>query len=256
MKTFRIIPFIILPLLFACVHKKPEIPMTEVPAGPLVQALEQRGRAFSTLKAIASIRVVRKDRKRSFESVGILVKDQERFRIEAFTPLGQTAVTVLWNGKEVMLDAEGERRFLEPGSWALERVLGADVDPAELCAILSGNVPGILAGSETKLLCAADGRCVLELKREDRLVRIYHEAAQESSEPAISSYDVYHGGHQAYHVEFESFRRISGYALPMKIAVENRDKRMSLTVEYAEAELNLPLDARAFMIPAEEGPDR
>lgn len=255
MKTSRLIPFIILPLLFACVHRKPEIPMTEAPAGPLVQALEQRGRAFSTLKAIASIRVVRKDRKRSFESVGILVKDQERFRIEAYTPLGQTVVTVIWDGRDVMLDREGERRFLEPGS-ALERVLGADVDPAELCAILSGNIPGTLAGSQAKLLCAADGRCVLELRREDRLVRVYQAAGGESSEPVVRSYDVYHGGHPVYHVEFESFREISGYPLPMKIAVENRDKRMSLTVEYAEAELNVPLDARAFMIPAEEGLDR
>lgn len=256
MKTARLIPFIILPLLFACAPRKPEIPMTEAPAGPLVQALEQRGRTFSTLKAIASIRVARKDRKRSFESVGILVKDQERFRIEAYTPLGQNVVTVMWDGRVVMIDLEGERRFLEPGSGALERVLGADVDPAELCAILSGNIPGILAGSQAKLLCAANGRCVLELRREDRTVRAYPEAGREPGEPAVRSYDVYHGGHPVYHVEFESFRRISGYPLPMKIAVENRDKRMSLTVEYAEAELNVPLDVRAFTMPAEEGLDR
>lgn len=249
MKASRLIPFIILPLLFACVHRKPEIPMTEAPAGPLVQALEQRGRAFSTLKAIASIRVVRKDRKRSFESVGILVNGQEQFRIEAYTPLGQTVVMVIWDGRDVMLDLEGERRLLEPGSRALERVLGADVDPAELCAILSGNIPGILEGSQPKLLCAGDGRCVLELRREDRLVRVYPETGRESSEPVVRSYDVSRGKHPAYQVKFESFQTISGYSLPMKIVVENRDKRMSLTVEYAEAELKVPLDARAFMIP-------
>lgn len=253
MKICRLIPFIIIPFLFAC-PKKPEVPMTEVPAGPLVQALEQRSRAFSTLKALAGVRVVRKDRKRSFDTVGILLKNQKQFRIEAYGPLGQTIVTVVWNGKEVMLDLEGERRFLEPRSWALERVLGAEVDPVELSAILSGNVPGMASGTDSKLLCTADGRCVLELRREDTLVKVYPDTDGVTKEPVIRSCEVYHDGRPVYQVKFESLETISGYPLPRKITVENRDKRMSMTVEYAEAELNVTLDARAFVIP--EGADR
>lgn len=247
MKNARLIPLIIIPLLFAC-PKKPEIPMTEVPAGPLLQALEERSRAFASLKAIAEIRVVRKDRKRSFDSVGILVNGRKQFRIEAYGPLGQTLVTLISNGKEVMLDLEGQRRLLEPGSWQLERVLGANLGPAELCAILSGNLPVLASASDSRLLCAADGRCVLEVRGQDALVRVYQDATEESGESPVRSYEVYRGGRPVYHVKFESFARISGYALPLKISVENRDKRTSLTVDYAEAEVNVPLDARAFII--------
>lgn len=248
MKIARLISLILIPFLFAC-PKKPEIPMTEVPAGPLLRALEDRNRAFSSLRAIAEIRVSRKDRKRSFDSVGILVNNRNQFRIEAYGPLGQTLVTLISNGKEVLLDLEGQRRLLEPGSWQLERVLGANLGPAELCAVLSGNIPLPASDSNSRLLCAADGRCLLEVRDGETLVRVRQDAAGESEESPIRSYEVYRADRPIYQVTFESFARISGYALPMKISVENRDRKMTLTVTYSEADVNVPLNVRAFVIP-------
>ncbi len=256
MKIFRFIPFVIVPLLFSCIPKKPEIPMIEVPAGPLVQALEQRSRSFSSLKALAGIQVVKKDRKRSFESVGILLNKQERFKIEVYGPLGQTLITLLWNGNDVLLDYEGRVRTIPSKSPVLERVLGADVDPAELCAILSGNIPGMAAGSHPRLLCAQDGRCVLELREDDMVVRVHQNTGWESAEINAPNYEVYRGGKLLYQVRFESFERLSGYALPKKIVVENPAKRMSLLVEYSDAEVNRPLDIRTFSMPQAEDLDR
>jgi hypothetical protein len=252
-KLSRLIPVAVIPLLFSCLPKQPEIPMTEVPAGPLVQALEQRRQSFSTLKALASVLAVRKDRKRSFESVGILLKGREELRIEAYGPLGETLITLLWTGKDVLLDLQGKRRVLEPKGPGLERLLGVDMGPAELCAVLSGNVPGVAAASRAALLCAPDNRCVLELRGEDTLVRVPLDGGRAPEDGSVPSYEVYRGKKMIYRASFGSFERVSGYLLPKRIVVENPGKRASLTVEYADVDVNVPLDEGAFAPTSAEG---
>lgn len=251
MKIARLIPFLVIPLLFACFPKKPEIPMTEVPAEPFLKALEQRERSFSTLKAFGSIQVVRKNRKRSFESVGILLNGREQFKIEAYGPLGETLITLVWNGKEAVLDMGGQRRVMPPGSSGLERIFGADVDPGELSAVLSGNIPANVEGSQAAFLCAPDGKCILELRRKDTLVRAHPAAGLDTTDFMVSSCEVYRGRTLVYQARFESLEKVSGYALPKRIIVENPDKRMSLTVVYDEAEVNVPLDIRSLSVPSQ-----
>lgn len=248
MKISRIIPLVILPLLFSCFPKRPEIPLSEIPHERLVQALEQRVQSFSSLKAVAGIQMARKNRKRAFDSVGVLVDGQDRFGIEAYGPLGQSMVTLLWDGKDLLLDLGGERRMM-PGGAGLEKIFGARLDPAELCAILSGNLPWT-AAPDARLLCSSDeGGCVLELRKDDTMVRMRQEADWESKQTPVGPYEVYRDGKPVYAVRFDSFAQVSGYVLPMKITVENSDKKMSMTVEYMEAEVNVPLDSRAFTLP-------
>lgn len=253
MKVLHWVVPAVIPFLFACLPKKPDVTLTEAPAGPLVQALEQHARAFSTLKAIGAIRVERKDRSRFFDNAGILVNGQEQFRIEAYSPLGQVLLTVLWDGSDILLDLGGERKSSRPGSSGLERILGAELDPAELCAVLSGNVPGILRDPRHRLLCAPNGSCVLELDLDNALVKVYPPLGWD---PALSlpSYEVFRNDRLVYRVRYESFERISGYLLPRKIILDNRDRRVTVTVEYAEAEINVPVSERAFRI--DESGDR
>ena len=80
MKNVRslVLVFAVISLLSACLPKQPVIPLTEVPAGPLLQALEQRRQSFAGLKAVAVVESVRKGRKRAFDNVGIVVASQDR----------------------------------------------------------------------------------------------------------------------------------------------------------------------------------
>jgi hypothetical protein len=247
---------LIIPLLFACFPKKSEIPMIEAPAGPFVQALEQRARSFSSLRAFAEMQTVRKDKKRSFESVAVLVKGQERFRIEAYGPLGQSMATVLWNGKELVIDLAGERRVLPPNSFVLERVLGADLDPAELCAILSGNIPGVIAAYQPGLFCAPDGSCVLELRRDEMLVRVRQAAGRESGPFVLSSWEMFRNGKFVYRVNYDFSPEGAGYSVPSGIRVENPERRMSLSMKYTESEVNVPIDDQLFRSLDSEGLER
>jgi hypothetical protein len=130
-KTRRLISLIVVPFLFACFPKKPEISLMEVPAAPFVQAFEQRRRSFQSLKAAAAVQAVRKGRKRTYESVGILLHAQNKFRIDAYGPLGQPMLAILWNGKEVLLRLPGEAGALAPKHSGLERLLGVLHGPGE-----------------------------------------------------------------------------------------------------------------------------
>jgi hypothetical protein len=255
-KISRFIPFLVVPLLFSCFPKRPEIPLFEVPHERLVQALELRIRSFSSLKAIAGMQVARKGRKRAFDSVGVLVNGQDQFNIEAYGPLGQTLARLVWDGKELMVDLGGGEPRMLPGSGAgLEKILGARIDPAELCAILSGNIPWAAVASGARFLCSDDrALCVLELRKDDTIVRMRQEADWEAKQMPVGPYEVHRDGKPAYTVRFDSFAQVSGYLLPMKITVENSDKKMSMTMEYMDAEVNVPLDARVFTLP--EGVDQ
>ncbi len=251
MNIRRFVPFLIIPLLFACFPKKPEIPLYEAPAGPVVEALERRVRSFESLKAFAEMQAVRKNRKRFFDSVAVLVKGQERFRIEAYGPLGQSLLTAVWSGKDIVLDLGGERRVLSPGSFLFERALGADVDPAELCAILSGNIPGPVSSYQAKLLCSRDGDCTLELRRGETLLRLHHLAGWDSGPLVVPSWEMIRGGKFVYRVLYTYQGPASEYPVPKEIRIENPDRRTSLTIRYTEAEANVPIDDQFFLAPGE-----
>ncbi len=252
MKLLRLILLLGVPLLVSCAARLPEIPMREVPAGPLVQALERRAHSFSSLKSVATLELARKDRRRFFENAGVLVKGRDRFLIEAYGPLGQTAAAVLWDGRDVILDMEGTRRVL-PGGAGLERLLGSQVDPADLADVLAGNIPGMARATSAKLRCAETGACLLELDAGDQLVRVRPAGGGDPARPWVRSCDVFRRGSLVYQVRYEAERDLGGYILPTRIIVENTDKQASLTIEYIDPEVNVPVDERDFELAGGEG---
>jgi hypothetical protein len=255
-KISRLIALSIIPLLFACFPKKPEIPMTEAPPGPLIKALERHMESFSSLKALAEMQVVRKDRRRSFENVAVLVEGQKRFRIEAYGPLGANLATLLWDGKQLLMDLAGERRVISPGNPLMERVLGADVDPSELCAILSGGIPGTVSAYDARMFCAIDGSCVLDLRSDETMVRVQEAAGWESRPFVIPSWEMFRNGKFLYRVCYEFSDKGGGRPIPRQIRIENPDRRVSLIIRYIDSESNVRIDERAFMISGMEEPEQ
>jgi len=58
--------FIAALFLAACAPLLPEIPMTDIPAAPLVREIELRSRAFTGLKAAARVSTARKGKQRVY----------------------------------------------------------------------------------------------------------------------------------------------------------------------------------------------
>lgn len=255
MKAFRSISLVLLPLLFACVPavKPPEAPLTEVPAAPLVQALEQRRQNFQSLKAVSFVQVVRKGRRLTFDNVGILIKSYDRLRIEAYSPLGPPLIELVWDGSDVFLRRPGEPALRKSGP-GLERVLGADVEPRELCAVLSGNLPELADRPDARAFCG-EADCVLEV-RQGELLRRFRLKPPAGADVRLASYELYRSETLVFRARYEWSGPLSGYLVPGKVVIDNPDRNAGLTVVYEDVEVNVPVDDGAFTLSPREGEER
>jgi hypothetical protein len=254
-KALRPLLFVVLSLLSACLPKLPEIPLTEVPAGPLVQELEQRRQAFTGLKATAAIQAVRKGRKRAFDNVSILLAAQDRLRLEAYGPLGQSVLALVWNGREVLLRLPGQDRVVRPGAFGLERLLGAGLEVQELCAALSGNIPPVPKSAAVSAACSEGNRiCEVTVRQGDlvRRVQVANRSAGPGSLPVPAVSELYRDGKLVFRALFEEVLETSPYLMPRTVIIENPDKEFSLTINYAEVDVNVPIDETLFSLPDDE----
>ena len=262
MKTLSLILIPVLFLSFSgCVLRKPEIGLPEVPAGELVRALEQRRQSFSGLKAVASVQVMRKGRKRSYDTVGVVLASQSKLRIEAYGPLGQSLLALVWDGKEPVLRLSGRDTDMRPGQFGLERILGVGMEMRDLCAVLSGNIPDTAGTAGAKAFCGParpaggpDGACVVELRQGEMVRRAWLRRPQSESagEIKLRMYEVYRSESLLFRATFEQVETISGYPLPMRVILENPDKNATLTVAYDDVDVNVPIDDELFTLPAAE----
>jgi outer membrane lipoprotein-sorting protein len=233
-----------------CAVKKPEITLPEAPAGELVRALDLRRQSFSGLKAVASAQVVRKGRKRSYDTVGVVLEAQRKFRIEVYGPLGQSLLVLVWDGKEPVLRFSGQDAVMRPGPFALERLLGVGMEMSDLCAVLSGNIPDTAATAGAKAFCGQDGSCVVELRQGEITRRAWIKRSQigATGEVKLTMYEVYRAESLLFRATFEQVETISGYPLPMRVVLENPDKNVSLAVAYNDVDVNVPIDESLFTL--------
>lgn len=243
MKILLAIPLAFMPLLFACAPVQPVLPDTEVPAGPLIAALEHQRQSFQSLRALASVQASKRGRRITFDNVGILLKSDEKLRMEAYSPLGSPLVELVWDGIDVFVGQNG-RPAERKAAAGLERILGAPMGPQDLCSLLAGNVPGTAGAEDSRALCGAQG-CVLELRRGALLHRVWFSTAQAGNRPV--RFEAYQSDILAYRVRFEGEFPGSPYPLPRRIIVERAGGAAGLIVEYEDAEVNIVLDDGAFV---------
>ncbi len=253
MKIFRLIPFIIVPLLFACHPKKPEIFLPEIPSGLLIQKLEQRRQSFLGLKALAGVDIFKSGRKRAYDTVGVMLDGQRRLRVEAYGPLGQSLATLIWDGSEVLLRRD-DGRVSRPGQAGLERILGITMEAGELCAVLSGNVPAFAQPAETRAYREPDGGSLVEITTAD-MRRLLHVAVLGSGPGQsiwITDAELYRSGKLVYRARYGQTETGSQYSIPKTILIENPERNTSLAVAYHEAEVNVLLTDEVFTLPGAE----
>jgi outer membrane lipoprotein-sorting protein len=250
-KTSVVISLLSLLVLVSCVPKKQEFGGTEVPPGPMLQALEQRRQSFSGLKALASMQVVKRGSKRALDTVAIVLDAQKRLRMEGFGPLGQSLLALVWDGREVLLRMPGSDKVTKAGQAGLERLFGRGLEIQELCAILSGNIPELIQPYEAGLVCGRNDECVLDVRRGDqvRRVRISYSASDAGQGPRLIAEELYRSGKLLFEARFDRIAVVSHYRLPTKIVIENPDRKLLLTIEYNEAEVNVPIGEETFTLP-------
>ncbi len=250
MSSFRLLALIALLFLFACAPRKPEMFTISVPAGPFLHYLEQRRDSFSSLKAIAHVEIDKRGRKRTFESVGVVVDDQRRFRLEAYGPLGQSLMAVVWNGEDVFIRMPNEDKVVRTGPAGLEKLLGQGLVPQEICAALSGNIPEAGLSVAASQRCSQEGDCIIELSNKEsvRRIQIRRAVSGSTKSPQIQHYEMYRSDKILFRTRFDQYEEISHYLLPTHIIIESHDKSQSMTVTYGDIELNSPVNDDAFTL--------
>lgn len=242
----------VVPLLFSCYPKRPELTGAEVPAGPIVDALEQQRLSLSSLKAVASMEIVRRGKKRVFDTVGIVFDARRRLRMEAVGPLGLPIVTLVWDGAEIGLRLP-DGRIMKPGQAGIERILGLGVDARELCAVLSGTVVEITRPEDARAYCAQNGVCVVELTVGDLARRVSVSISAGPAPVRLIAQELYQADQLLFRARYGREDKASG-PLPKTVVIENPEKKVSLTVEYAEADVNVPVADDAFTLEGEHAP--
>jgi hypothetical protein len=220
----------------------PEPLLSDVPPGPLLQALNRKPCLLS-LKATAHRHSAGR---RRLDNVGVLIRSRERFRIDAYGPLGQPILEIAWNGSEVQLRQYGEPVTPRPGA-GLERYLGADIEPGELCAVLTGNIPSLPEGAGAHARCSGHD-CILELEQGDLVRRIRLAPPDAGGEVRPAVYELSRSGILLFRARFDQWTTDANYAVPREVILENPERKAGLTLVYEDVELNTALDESAFTL--------
>lgn len=235
----------------ACRYRLPDLPGKDVPPGPIVTAIEARRELFRTAKAVARVETERGTRRRAYESVAIIVQGRDRLRVEGFGPLGESLYVLLWDGAAVRLRTHGQENYLTVGQAGLERALGMQLEPADLCAALVGALaplPGRSVVAAGK--CLSERRCMLDLASGSETWRLY---LSDATRGILDATEIYGGGSLLLRGRFDSPQIVSGFSFPMRVTLERPDRALRLMVEYQEVEVNVPVDEALFLEGRENG---
>lgn len=256
MKTRVLLSAIVFPLLSACFVVPPEIPLHEVPAGPIVTVLQQRRQAFTGMKAVARVETERKGRKRVYESVAILQQRFDKLRIEGYGPMGESLFTLVWDGTDVLVRKAGESEPMKVGQFGLERIIGVPLSPANLCSIFSGNLPNIPENAGATVRCAEAGWCFVDLRHDDQRWRVKIEPKGGSNgDLRIDAIELYRDERVVFRSAFAYLKEGVNQVFPDPtwIRIESPDRDMSVTVFYEEVDRNAPVEDGAFVLGGEGG---
>jgi len=244
---------ILLPLLAACQFRPPALPYHETPAAPLMQDLERQRRAYPGVKALARVETERKGRKRVYESVAVLQRGLEKFRVEGYGPLGEPLFALVWDGASLAVRSPGQQGFTQVGSEALERLLGMALAPAELAAVLSGNAPSGVASAAG---CSSDGRCAVDLPVDGGVWRVHlvRRSGSAGGPVQVDALERFQGSSLAFLVRYEAREDAGSVSFPKRVVVESPSRKVSLRVEYQDAELTAAVDDGAFTTTGEAAP--
>lgn len=244
---------LLLPLLAACQFRPPAIPYHEIPAAPLAQDLELQRRSYPGVKALARVETDRKGRKRAYESVAVLQRGLSKFRVEGYGPMGEQLFALVWDGASLGLRSPGHAGMTTVGNGSLDRLLGIALAPADLAAVLSGNAPAASGEGVAAAGCSSDGRCAVDLPAADGVWRV-HALRTGGGSLRVDALERYQGSSLAFRVRYEERGGAGGAGFPRRVAVESPSQRITLRVEYQEAELTVPADDAAFSLQGEAAP--
>jgi hypothetical protein len=208
------------------------------------------------MKAVARVETERKGKKRVYESVAILQQRFDKLRVEGYGPMGESVFALVWDGTNVLVRKAGESEPMNVGQFGLERILGVSLSPADLCSILSGNIPNISDASGASVRCAPAGWCLMDLHQGDQHWKVKIEpTGGAKGDLRIETMELYRNERLILRSAFvyikEGVNKV--YPDPIRIRIDNPDRDISVTVAYEDVDRNVQVDDTDFVLGGEGG---
>jgi hypothetical protein len=178
---------------------------------------------------------------------------QRRLRVEAFGPLGQSIIALVWDGNDVFLRTQDDDRIIRPGQAGIERLLGVSVEAKDLCAMLSGTVTEFTRPLDARMFCTQNNACVIEVPEGDTVRRVLVQPP--AAVPAlvrIAVQELYRSNALKYRTRYERMQEVSHILVPRTVVIENPAKGVMITIEYIDMDVNVKLADEAFTL-SEQG---
>lgn len=224
----------------------PELREEILPAGAFVEPLQKREREIASLKALAEVRIRVRGREWRFLEAVLLVPPS-RLRLEALGFLG-TALVLATDGERLSTHSLLSKEFITGKATAehLFALTGIRIPPPYLIRTLTG-LPPLFAKAETLTFLPGSGEYRVETEEGPFLQKLW---LRERS--FINRGELYRADELILRFSFEERRSVNGVAFPHRIAFEQPEEGLSVSVRYLTLELNAPIPPASFDLPFPE----
>jgi hypothetical protein len=170
--------------------------------------------------------------------------------------MGESLFALVWTGADVLVRKAGESEPMTVGQFGLERIMGVPLSPADLCSILSGNLPNIPEGSTAEVRCAPAGWCLVDLRHDVQRWRVKIEPkGGTNGDLRIDAIELYRDERIVFRSAFAYVKEGAYRAFPdpTRITIDSPARDMSVTVFYEDVDRNVRVEDSAFVLGGEGG---
>lgn len=229
-------------LLVGCASL-PEPREEVLPAGRVIEPLTRREVEIASLKALADVRIQARGHKRRFMETTLL-HPPSHLRLEILGVLGATLVLAT-DGEGLYAHSLLSKEFVTAKATAdhLSALTGIRIPPPYLIRTLTG-LPPLSAKAETVVFLPGTGEYRVETEEGPFLQRLWLKEMA-----VIDRGELYLIDELIFKFSFEDIRRVSGVAFPHRIAFEQPEEGLNVSVQYLTLELNISIPPASFMLP-------
>jgi len=250
---------VVLLLASGCPKPMPPVPRPypAPTASDLVAHLEAQRRAVHTLRAEAKVESNEEGGQRVKLTMGILVAEGGRVRLEAEAPVGGSTVAVLTaDGNDfALLDARNNRFLAGPArACNVARFIRLELAPVDVVAVLTGGAP--IEGEPVKVFWddKDGGREVLELRTRDGGKELLWLDGRDRKWDLLRAERYAPSGAVVWRVEHERWEdRGGGVRLPTRTHVEQPPVRSDARLRFRELEPNVGVKDEQFRLAPPNG---
>jgi len=213
--------------------------------------MDAREQLLKGLKGLVQIRFSSPEKKFIGQQV-LLVRRPGYLRVESLSPLGNPIFYLVTDGSEMTLYDPGENRYYHGPFTAtsLSSSLPVDLNPEEIVAFLLGGLPRKAYEKLSVRAEPKEGLWVMDLVSPSRTERqtlwvhpqTLHILRAEFHRPGVS-----------YHLAFSDFRRLQGVMFPRHMQLTSPPKKLQISMEFQETELNPEWNAQDFHLSVPKG---